>query len=230
MGRQLHIGNPPIAVNVKSSARARRLSLRVSRLDGLVSLTVPKNCNERDALAFLTERENWLRKHIGDVKPKTSVQIGQALLYGGVETPILSAPGKRARLQDGVFQVPSDPDITGVRLKALLKVKARDTLAAASDHYAAKVGRSYARLSLRDTRSRWGSCSADGVLMYSWRLIMAPVDVLNYVAAHEVSHLVEMNHSSAFWEIVGELMPDYSVHRRWLRDNGDMLHRYDFES
>ncbi|SHG90447.1 hypothetical protein SAMN05444003_1487 [Cognatiyoonia sediminum] len=228
MGRQFSIGNPPIAVNVKTSARARRLSLRVSRLDGAVSLTVPKYSSDREAMAFLQEREEWLRKHLGDVMPKASVQIGGSVMFGGVETPIVAAEVRRARFEDGVFYVPDDASQSGVRLKALLKLKARDALAVASDHYAAELGRRYTRISLRDTRSRWGSCSSQGVLMYSWRLIMAPVDVLNYVAAHEASHLVEMNHSAAFWETVAGLMPDYEVHRRWLRENGDSLHRYDF--
>jgi len=118
---------------------------------------------------------------------------------------------------------------TGARVQAFLKLRARDQLAAASDHYAQSLGRSYARLSLRDTRSRWGSCSSKGTLMYSWRLVMAPPAVLNYVAAHECAHLVEMNHSAAFWAIVAELMPDYATHRLWLRENGDRLHRVSFD-
>lgn len=228
MGRQLTIGNPPIEVNLKTSARARRLSLRVSRLDGAVSLTMPRTSSEREALAFLSEREAWLRKHLQGVRPKTKVTIGTEVMFLGLQTPILAAEVKRAKHENGAFCVPLDDSQTGVRLKALLKLKARDALAAASDGYAAELGRTYQRISLRDTRSRWGSCSSDGVLMYSWRLIMAPVDVLNYVAAHEVAHLVEMNHSAAFWNVVAELMPDYEIHRRWLREQGDTLHRYDF--
>ena len=228
MGRQFSIGNPPIEVNVRGSTRARRLSLRVSRLDGTVSLTVPSSSTEREALAFLHERENWLRMHLSGVRPKTKVTIGETVMFGGVETPVIASDVKRARHQDGQFLVPHDVAQTGVRLQAFMKLQARDALAAASDNYAAEVQRSYTRISLRDTRSRWGSCSSDGVLMYSWRLIMAPVDVLNYVAAHEVSHLVHMNHSAAFWATVAELMPDYEVHRQWLRKNGDTLHRYDF--
>ena len=109
-----------------------------------------------------------------------------------------------------------------------LKLRARDVLAEASDRYAVMVGQSYSRLSIRDTRSRWGSCSSEGVLMYSWRLIMAPPEVLDYVAAHEVAHLVEMNHSAAFWAMVERICPDYDVHRAWLRKNGDVLHRVNF--
>jgi predicted metal-dependent hydrolase len=134
---------------------------------------------------------------------------------------------KRTVLRDGVLHVP-DEVTAGVRAKAFLKTKARDELAAASDFYAAQLGKRYNRLSIRDTRSRWGSCSSEGVLMYSWRLIMAPHEVLHYVAAHEAAHLVEMNHSDAFWAVVARICPDYDRHRIWLKKNGDQLHRVNF--
>ena len=179
-------------------------------------------------MSFLAEKESWLRSHLSDIAPKTSLQIGGTVLLGGVDVSIVAGDVKRATLSDGVIVVPDDPAAVAPRVKAMLRLRARDALAAMSDHYANALGRSYSRISLRDTRSRWGSCSSKGVLMYSWRLIMAPDDVLNYVAAHEVSHLAEMNHSSAFWSHVADLMPDYQVHRRWLRENGNLLHRYDF--
>ena len=114
-------------------------------------------------------------------------------------------------------------------VKAFLRTRARDALVAASDRYAGLIGRQYSRLTLRDTRSRWGSCSSTGALMYSWRLIMAPPEVLDYVAAHEVAHLAQMNHGPAFWALVEELMPDYAPRRAWLRDHGDRLHALRFD-
>jgi predicted metal-dependent hydrolase len=110
----------------------------------------------------------------------------------------------------------------------VLKALARDRLTEASDRHAAALGRRYTRLTLRDTRSRWGSCSSAGALMYSWRLILAPPEVLDYVAAHEVAHLAQMNHSPAFWAEVARLCPSYPTHRTWLRRSGDTLHRYRF--
>ena len=121
-----------------------------------------------------------------------------------------------------------DAVTAGTKVKALLKARARDMLATVSDDYAAALGRPYTRLTLRDTRSRWGSCTSDGGLMYSWRLIMAPPEVLHYVAAHEVAHLQEMNHSAAFWAVVEQLYGDYAAPRRWLRKEGDRLHRVTF--
>ena len=98
----------------------------------------------------------------------------------------------------------------------------------ASDHYAAKIGRRVTRVTLRDTRSRWGSCTAEGALMYSWRLVMAPPEVLRYVAAHEVAHLVEMNHSHRFWAVVEGLYPDWQAQRAWLHRHGGALHSLRF--
>ena len=125
--------------------------------------------------------------------------------------------------------VPGAPERAALRVATFLKALARDRLSQASDRYAAQIGRKYKSLTLRDTRSRWGSCTADGSLMYSWRLIMAPPAVLDYVAAHEVSHLAEMNHSDRFWAVVEGLMPDYAPRRKWLKEHGGRLHAYRFE-
>jgi len=129
-----------------------------------------------------------------------------------------------------VISVPNRSRAVGAQVKGMLKSLARDHLALASDCYAHRVGRPYQGLRLRDTRSRWGSCTSDGYLMYSWRLIMAPPEVLDYVAAHEVAHLVEMNHSKAFWSLVSDIYGDYQEPRNWLRKSGNHLHRYDFNS
>ncbi len=227
MGRQVTIGNPPITVDLRRSQRAKRLSLRVSRLDGRVSLTMPQGASEREAMGFLTGRERWLRDHLSQVASPHTVRLGSVIPFRGGQLSVAPAAVRRTRCDGDKLLVPADEN-PGARIKAFLRLAARDVLAARSDAYAAALGVSYTRLSLRDTRSRWGSCSSKGVLMYSWRLIMAPPEVLDYVAAHEVAHLVEMNHSSAFWAVVAKLMPEYQSRRNWLRDHGDQLHRFQF--
>ena len=227
MGRDLIIGNPPIAVDLRRSAQARRLSLRVSRLDGKVTLTMPPRAPEREAIAFLKEREAWLRGHLADVAPQAPVAAGEEVLYRGRLLPIRHHAGHGVRVDDAAVYLAKGAGAAA--LKAFLRVQARDVLTAACDHHAARVRRPYTRLTLRDTRSRWGSCTSDGALMFSWRLIMAPPEVLDYVAAHEVAHLVEMNHSQAFWDVVKALVPDYARHRLWLREHGDQLHRLRFD-
>ena len=227
MGEHVLSGNPPIKVVLRQSARAKRLSLRMSRLDGSVSLTMPRGTRKRAALSFLAEREAWLRGHLANVAPATVVSVGVSVPYAGEDLPVLLRPDCPSALTAEGFSV-RDPATAGGRVRAILKAKAREQLLAVSDDYAAAIGKSFDRISLRDTRSRWGSCSSRGTLMYSWRLIMAPPEVLHYVAAHEVAHLQEMNHSPAFWSVVAALFGDYTPPRRWLRENGDRLHRYKF--
>ncbi|SHE91483.1 hypothetical protein SAMN05444339_102440 [Loktanella atrilutea] len=228
MGRDLIIGNPPIAVDLRRSAQARRLSLRVSRLDGKVTLTMPPRAPEREALAFLQEREAWLRGHLADVTPQATVAAGGEIMFAGRLLPIRSHAGRGVRADDAALYLARGAG--GAALKAFMRARAHDALTVACDRYAGQVGRRYTRLTLRDTRSRWGSCTSDGALMFSWRLIMAPPPVLDYVAAHEVAHLVEMNHSPAFWAVVASLVPDYAGHRLWLREHGDQLHRSRFDA
>ncbi|HEV8035929.1 SprT family zinc-dependent metalloprotease [Yoonia sp.] len=228
MGRHTLKGNPPIEVVLRRSVRAKRLSLRVSRLDGRVTLTLPRFAPEREGIAFLRAKEPWLRGHLADMRPAMVAQVGQSVPVRGVAMPIVVSAAKRARILEDRIEVTTSAS-AAAQTKALLRHAARDALAQASDRYAQQVGKPYTRLSIRDTRSRWGSCSSTGALMYSWRLIMAPPAVLDYVAAHEVAHLVEMNHRPAFWSVVAQLCPDYDRHRQWLREEGDKLHRIVFD-
>lgn len=224
-------GSPPVEVHLKRSARARRFSLRVSRLDGKVTLSMPARAREGEALAFLKGNEGWLRQTLSEMPGPVPQGVGPGLVIPveGSELVLTAGTGRGVRVEADRLLVPGDPVTMGPRVAAWLKVLARDRLAAASTRYADMVGRRYASLAIRDTRSRWGSCSPDGRLMYSWRLIMAPPPVLDYVAAHEVAHLVEMNHSPAYWKVVTGICPDWKVHRNWLKTHGSGLHRLRFQ-
>ena len=221
-------GPPPIDITLRRSPRARRFSLRVSRLDGQVTLSLPLRASEAEALRFAQSQEDWIRRALRDVPRISLLQPGSILPVEGIDRVIAPATGRSVRLEDDSLLVPGHPDQLGARVAAFLKVRARDRLAAASDRYAAALGRGYSSLTLRDTRSRWGSCTAQGGLMYNWRLIMAPPPVLDYVAAHEVAHLAEMNHSPAFWAVVARLYPGYQTPRRWLKTRGNALHGFRF--
>lgn len=222
-------GNPPVPVVLRFSTRARRLSLRVSRLDGRVTLTVPQRMPRSEALAFASERADWLRGHLAQTPTAHSVDLGTVLPVEGVGLPILTAPIRSPRIEDGQLLVPQTSRRIGATLEAFLKTLARDRLSVATQRHAQTLGRKVSKLTLRDTRSRWGSCTAQGGLMFSWRLILAPPAVLDYVAAHEAAHLVEMNHSAAFWRVNARLCPDYQVHRAWLKQHGADLHRWRFK-
>lgn len=225
-------GSPPLEVALRRSTRARRFSLRVSRLDGRITLTVPARSREAAALKFLGEQEGWLRQTLADM-PETDALVprhGSRMPVEGRLLQLVPADLRAPRIDGETLMVPRDPARVVPALAAFLKALARDRLARASTRHASALGRSYSRLTLRDTRSRWGSCSHDGALMYSWRLIMAPPEILDYVAAHEAAHLVEMNHSSAFWAEVEKVCPDWRPKRAWLHEHGQDLHRWRFET
>ncbi len=230
MGRQIVVGNPPIEVTVRRSTRARRLSLRISRLDGRVTLTMPNGVAESEGKSFVASREEWLRSHLVGLAEVIVPALGGSVPYQGGHLEIRTGVVRRVVERDGALVLPNEPERVSARVHAFLKTKARDRLAEASDRYASDLGVSYRRLSLRDTRSRWGSCTTAGDLMYSWRLIMAPREVLDYVAAHEVAHLVEMNHSQAFWDVVESIFPSHRPCRKWLKQHGESLHRVRFEN
>jgi hypothetical protein len=229
MGQAVLRGNPPVEITLRRTKAARRVSLRVSALDGRVTLSMPKHMDMSEALAFAEEKSDWIRKHLAQRLADVVPRIGGSVLYQGQEVAIRAAAVRKAVFADGAFMVPNAPAMATARIKAFLRLAAQDRLFAASRTYAAQLGQNFGKISLRDTRSRWGSCSAKRDLMYSWRLIMAPPEVLNYVVAHEVSHLVEMNHSPAYWKVVARIFPAYAAPRAWLRQNGQTLHRYRFD-
>jgi hypothetical protein len=198
-------------------------------LDGRVTLTLPRRLPEREALAFAREKEAWIRRHLDAREEDVTVSLGASVPIGGKVHEVALGNGRKVLFEDGRVLVPGAADRTGKRLAGHLKALARERLAEASDHYAGKLGKPYQAITLRDTRSRWGSCTAQGRLMFSWRLILAPPEVLDYVAAHEVAHLAQMNHSPAFWAEVTRIYGDYQEPRAWLRREGSALHRYRFD-
>lgn len=221
-------GEPPVEIAIRKSPRARNYSLRVSGLDGRVTLTIPKRGNVSEAMAFVRSREAWLRKTLEQQPETVDVREGSELLYRGRFYTVTPAKVRSPQVVDDTLLVPMNKGRTGLRIEAFLKAAARHELHSASERYAKLIGKPLGRISLRDTRSRWGSCTSTGNLMYSWRLIMAPPEVLDYVAAHEVAHMIEMNHSPAFWAVVEKLYPDYQNPRAWLKREGMALHRYRF--
>ncbi len=224
----VQIGSPPIDVHLRRSTRARRFSLRISNTSGEVSLTMPKRANANAALLFASDNEGWLRQNL-EKRPKQVVPVfGGMLLLDGTEVLLQQGTRRSPVLKNGILAVAGKEDALGARLRGYLKTRARDRFSVAVEGYARQLGQEVSRITLRDTRTRWGSCTTDGNLMFSWRLAMAPVSVQNYVAAHEVCHLIEMNHSPAYWRLVEQVFPDYKNQRNWLKINGGLLHRYVF--
>lgn len=183
---------------------------------------------------FLIRQSDWLARVLARQPRRVVVCGGIRLPVAGNEVEIWIVDGpRRAPRLEGDRLILSGPAAHGVlagpRVAAFLKSRARDALVPAARHYAGLLGRQPAAVALRDTRSRWGSCTNQGRLSFSWRLAMAPPDVLDYVAAHEAAHLVEMNHGPGYWAVVERIMPDYRRHRAWLKSEGRKLHMFQFE-
>lgn len=228
MGQFTLAGNPPIPVLLRRSAQAKRISLRLSRLDGRVTLTLPKRVSEAEAIRFAQDKEGWLRRHLAQTTGPGQVGLGQTLPIRGQARLIAPGAGRSVRLEADRVLVPGSDAAVPRKLAGFLKETARQDLVRAVDLYCDRLGKQASQITLRDTRSRWGSCTVQGRLMFSWRLILAPPEVLAYVAAHEVAHLRHMDHSPAFWDQVTALFGDWAPQRKWLRDHGAALHQYRF--
>ena len=226
MGHMKLSSAPDISIIVRRSSRSRRLSLSVSNLDGRVTLTVPAGTSLRTAQDFAEKKANWIASVVERRPSPMLVDVGVEIPVEGESHMVVAGAESTARLADGRIEAPAGSAAPAVM--ALLQELARVRLATSARRYSRAVGREFLQMTLKDTRSRWGSCSAEGNLMFSWRLILAPPSVLDYVVAHEVAHLRHMNHSLAFWNVVRNVCPEYQAPRNWLRREGAGLHRFRF--
>ncbi|SFJ40097.1 hypothetical protein SAMN04488095_2750 [Jannaschia pohangensis] len=220
-------GAPGVEVVLRRSVRARRMSLRVGRSDGRVTLSMPRAMSLAEAQAFVAQQAGWIARHVAAAPAPRGIAVGGTVPLLGRDVPVVAGAGRSARWTGDAIAV-ADDSRAGPRVKVLLQTMARTHLTEAVARHAEALGRHPVKMTLRDTRSRWGSCSSRRELMFSWRLIMAPPEVLDYVAAHEVAHLAHMDHSARFWAQVAALMPDYAPRRAWLRREGAALHAVDF--
>ncbi len=228
---EIELRDPPCRVRVRTRANARRFTLRLDAGGDGAVLTQPPGIGRSETRAFLEEHAGWLRAALERVPSVVAVGPGTRIPVEGRPVIVEVAPGpRRAPILEDTRLLLRGEGNESRRIAQWLKLRARNRLAPAAEGYAAQLGRRVARVSLRDTRSRWGSCTSRGALSFSWRLAMAPLEVQDYVAAHEAAHLVEMNHSPRFWAKVDQLMPDWKRHRDWLRRQGRELHRYRFDT
>ncbi len=234
-------------VLVKKLQRAKRMTLRVSPTKRDIILSIPRKMGERQASAFIERHIDWLKRQLDDLPLAVPFENGSVIPLEG-ERHQLSFCGPRTRQQKGIgvvsrqmfcaqnpvaeeeivaqLQVLGAVEHAPRRLTDWLKKRARQKITARVDFHAKRLDLDYKRLGVRDQTSRWGSCSSNKTLSFSWRLILAPREVLDYVAAHEVAHLKEMNHSPRFWALVAKTLPDYEQYRDWLREKGQTLHSY----
>jgi len=215
-----------IEVLVRRHKRATRIKLSIDGAKGLPVLTLPSYVPEREGEAFLVQNQIWLRNALANLPDRIPLSHGSVIPLRGVDVTIDLRPNARGvtRVEDGLLIVTGDEAHTARRATDFLKRQARAEIVSLARDKAQRLDRKPGRISIRDTRTRWGSCSAKGDLSFSWRLILTPPEILSYVVCHEVAHLVHMDHSSAFWRTVARIDPDYEAHRRWLHANGNTLH------
>jgi predicted metal-dependent hydrolase len=233
-----------IPIVIRKRKGARNLVLRYQPVKHCLTLSLPRHVSERSGVAFVEKKREWVEKQITRKPEKIPFADGQVIPVLGQEYRLVHVGGRGVvQTDDGgwrtedtnlsvlrppssVVCVPGNPEFMARRVREWLKERARQEVTARAQEKAKMLGYKISKITLRDTRSLWGSCNRKGNLTFSWRLVFAPLDVLDYVVAHEVGHLKELNHSAAFWRIVAELCPDWEQHRVWLKKHGNGLYRF----
>jgi hypothetical protein len=225
---EIAIAGRTLKVEFRRNAQARRIVLRLSRHDDAIAVTVPRRAGRTEALAFVETSRDWIAARLEHEPAAIALGAGVQIPLRGEMHDVRALAGRRGVVLaiSRVIWVPGGTDHCGRRLRDWLAAEARRDLAAASEKYAKIMGARVRRVSVRDQKGRWGSCSAAGDLSYSWRLVLAPPYVLDYVAAHEAAHLRHMDHGPRFWRLVLTHCPEAPRAKRWLKANGAELHRY----
>jgi predicted metal-dependent hydrolase len=232
--RTLSVAGRAIPLTIRSDRRATRLTLRIEPGGRALKMTVPLGVPIRDVEDFLDRHHGWLASRIASLPTEGSLGEGGKIMVRGVSHRIVSTGKLRglteASVVDGqpVLLVSGAPEHLGRRLSDFLKKEARRDLEERARYHARASGKRIASISMKDTKSRWGSCSHDGNLSFSWRIVMAPPEVIDYLAAHEVAHLTEMNHGPRFWALCEKLCPGTKDAKAWLKRHGSALHAIDF--
>lgn len=221
----LDVGGRVVQVAVRRSPLAKRTAIRIDPVRGVV-LVLPVRASRAEAERFLLGHRAWVAERLIRLPAAQSLEPGQSIPILGEPHVIRHCPDARR----GVWIEAGEVRVSGLvehvprRVTAFLRTHARTVIARHVAELSVRLGRPVGRLTIRDTSSRWGSCSARGDLSFSWRLVLAPEWVLSYVVAHELAHLIEMNHSPSFWAVVAGLSPDAARARTWLKRHGAGLH------
>ena len=225
--------NEDYDVTVRRHPRARRYTLRVRDRDREIIMTIPPRGSLRQARDFAERNADWIAARVKRIPDRVPFAGGETIPLRGVPHRIAHRPKARGTVwtetdDEGValLCVAGGAGHIGRRVRDFLKREAKGDLSAATKRHAIALDVAIERIGVRDTLSRWGSCSSDGALSYSWRLILAPPFVLDYLAAHEVAHCRELNHSARFWRVVDQLTPERRRAEAWLKTHGNSLHRY----
>lgn len=227
---QLEFDGRSIALLLRHSPRARRVALRL--LPEGIELVVPPRVSESAAIAFAQERGAWILRRIDRHRPPIAFADGIMMPFLGIEHIVRHVPAKRGTVERVMAETP-ELRVAGAiehlprRLGDWLKAQARHTIEPLALEKSRRIGRRISRIAVRNMRTRWGSCSRQGAVAFSWRIVMAPPGAIDWLVAHEVAHLVHLNHRQRFWDLARELTEgDFERWRTWLRGEGEHLLRY----
>ena len=223
----LSVGDRAVPLIFEKNERARRIIIRVDH-GGSIVVVLPARATKEDGRRFALSNKGWIQERLAHMPEPLPFLHGVSIPYLGVEHRIRHRPANRGAVwrEGGDINVAGRPEHLPRRVEDWLKHEARREFERRALQKAEELGKSVRRIGIRDPRSRWGSCSPDGVINFSWRLILAPRFVVDYVVAHEVAHLRELNHGNRFWRLTETLCPDLERARGWLAANGPGLHRY----
>lgn len=224
----LVVGDEALVLIVRRNPRARRLTLRLATGGDAVVVTIPHAADFAAGVALAQENLAWIAARLADCPARVPFEDGQVLPLRGLDHRIRHRPRGVCGImaEDGLIHIDGPSSRLASRLGVWLRAQARADLTRDVMSRAVAGGRPVGRISVRDTRSRWGSCAANGNLSFSWRLILAPSSVLAYVVAHELAHLAHRNHGPRFWAEVAAIAGNVSASRAWLKRHGPGLHRY----
>ena len=226
----IRIDGELLPVKVVENDRAKRLTLRILPGGDGLKVTTPSHVDDEEIETFITRNKNWAAAKIARLPEKVKLVPDAIVPFKNRNHKIVSS-GKLRGLVEIVecddmplLRVPGSAEAVSRKLAAFFKREARKELDRCVQKHASAINVQPKQIRITDTTSRWGSCSSTRTLSFSWRIIMAPPEVLDYLVAHEVAHLVEMNHSSRFWKLTKQLCPDMEAHKSWLRTHGNKLH------
>ena len=218
----------PIVINRKNNIR--RLSLKVCRITGKISINAPIFFPQTEINKFFVSNRSWIKNQIKQCAVPRVVKGGLFLPIEGnmYEIVVKNSCTKIKFLKKNQICIPTNISNIGKGVQTFLQEYCKLIMMPIISKKSNLFGKKIKKITFKDTKSRWGSCSSSGSIMINWRLIMAPPSVYNYVIIHELAHLVHMNHGLLFWKLVYELSPNYSKDKEWLKKNGQEIRRYMF--
>ena len=238
---ELIINQQRIPLIIRRSPRAKRLSLRIESEKPELVLVIPRYALSLQIDSFIKKQTPWIEKHWNQAlkkaaqRPKRNQKDGDTYFYFGETLTLKLIPSVRWRpnvrvngndLEITLHKATTVSDGKKTIKKAVqefYKKKAEEVIHDRLQFFNEHYGLRYNRVTFRNQKTRWGSCSSAKNLNFNWRLIMAPIEIIDYVVVHELCHLKHMNHSASFWRLVAEAIPEYKAMRKWLKDNHYLL-------